>query len=645
MISVLKQAISLGWKETDRFVKKRFVWVVFFIIITTVFSALAPVALKYAIDGLGTGEYNTLDLNFFQDWGGVTQASIILSPAILILIYIFSLWLSRSSGELRWFFYGTAEQRLHRNISRHLFGHVLKLPLAFHLDRKTGALNQILAQGIAGYSILLNVAIFTIFPVIIEIVLISAVLAVFLAPSFLIILLLSVIGYSIAFAIGVAQISGPSREVSTTQINAYAALTDGILNSETVKYFTAENFINEQYDTSLAQAESGWASFYACKTKNGLLVACVFAISLGSAILLASQQVMQGAITIGDFVLINTYMLQIIRPMEALGVAFRSAVQGVAFIEKMLDLLDKETENFEVIQGTIASVSLSSIDGKKFPTGSGGELVFDQVMFSYHLDRLELGDKHKPVLQNVSFVIKPGKVTAIVGRSGAGKSSIIRLLLRFFEPDQGDILLNGVSTRDMPLSDLRQYIAVVPQDTVLFNNTIAYNIGFGKQGSTQADIEKAAKRADIHEKIMMMPQGYQTTVGERGLKLSGGEKQRVSIARAALKNPKIFVFDEATSSLDTKTERQILDNLIMVSKNAATLIVAHRLSTVVHADEILVLEKGEIIERGNHNQLLQAKGTYAAMWYAQQSDKKTDNLKTGGHDGKIKLSTVKLETR
>jgi len=637
MIHILKQAISLGWRETDSFAKRRFVWVIFLIIVTAVFSAFAPVALKYAVDVLGTGEYKVLDLAFFRDWPGAPPSSVILGPAALIFIYIFSLWLSRSSGELRWFFYGTADQRLHRNISRHLFGHVLKLPLAFHLDRKTGALNQTLVQGIAGYSIVLNIAIFTIFPVLIEIVLIGAVLAVFLPPAFLMILLLSLMGYTIAFAIGVARIGGPSKEVSTTQIEAYAALTDSILNSETVKYFTAEHFVNQQYDRSLAKAESGWASFYACKARNGLLVAGVFALSLGAAVLLGGRQVAHGAMTIGDFVLINTYMLQIIRPMEALGVAFRSAVQGVAFIEKMLDLLDKKTENFSPVPGNSAPVKRPAALGEKTLDISGGKLVFDRVSFSYLAARRGLNDTPRPVLQNISFTVNPGKVTAIVGHSGAGKSSIIRLLLRFFEPCRGDILLNGLSTRDIPLSDLRRDIAVVPQDTVLFNNTIAYNIGFGRPGAAQAEIIAAAKKAHIHDRIMDMPDGYQTIVGERGLKLSGGEKQRVSIARAALKNPRIFVFDEATSSLDSKTERRILDNLIAVSEKATTLMIAHRLSTVVHADEILVLERGEIAERGDHDALLRKGGAYAAMWRSQQ--RKGNRPGADSRDGLAKLET------
>jgi len=627
MVSTLRRAIALGLEEADGFVKKRLMAVGGFILITAAFSAAVPLALKFAVDALGTGGFQTLDVSLFQDRGVSAEFSLTMGPAALILIYIFSLWISRSSGELRWYFYGTADQRLHRNISRRLFDHVMKLPLAFHLDRQTGALNQTLAQGIAGYSIIFNHMVFTLFPVLIEITVISVVLAFFLSPVFIVILLLSVLGYGIVFAIGVAQITGPSRTVSSTQIEAYAVLTDNILNSETVKYFTAENHINEQYDDRLANAEKGWTIFYAYKTLNGLLIAGVFALSLGSAIVLAAHQVMLGTMTIGDFVLINAYMLQIIRPMEQLGDAFKSIVHAIAFIEKMLVLLDKKTENFSDIKSVTLAVSDPVMDGKIFSTSHKTELVFDHVMFSYPSDRLDSKDKYKAVLNDISFTVKPGKITAIVGRSGAGKSSLIRLLLRFFDPDQGDILLNGVSTRTIPLSELRQFIAVVPQDTVLFNNTIAYNIGFGKQGCTLAEIERAAKKAHIHDKVMKMPEGYQTMVGERGLKLSGGEKQRISIARASLKDPQIYVFDEATSSLDTNTERQILDNLIAVSQKATTLMIAHRLSTVTHADEILVLDQGEIIERGNHEQLLQINGTYASMWQSQQRDKKVIKIR------------------
>ncbi|PCI51100.1 MAG: hypothetical protein COB49_02770 [Alphaproteobacteria bacterium] len=623
MIRTLQQTLLLGWNEADNFVKKRLILVFFLIIITAAFSALAPIALKYSIDGFSAKELNIADQKSFQAWDILSQPNEIFSPIILIIFYIFCLWISKSSEEIKWFFYGTADQRIKRNISKRLFGHVLKLPLAFHLDRKSGALNQTLVQGITGYSMLLNIITFTILPVLLEITFISIILALLLPTVFLVLLVFSVIVYAAAFYFGGVQINEPIKEVSTNEVESYATLMDCLLNSETVKYFTAENYVNNQYDARLAKAELGWASFYERKTKNGFLVSCIFAISLGSAVVLAGNNVMQETMTIGDFVLINTYMLQIIRPMEALGKAFQGAVHGLAFIEKMLGLLNTETENFTEAHGKDSSI-IHSLDAVNFPPKiDGGELAFEDVSFSY---KSEICINNKPLLKKINFVIKPGKVTAIVGHSGSGKSSIIRLLLKFFEQTSGDILLNGISTNKIPLSTLRQYIAVVPQDTILFNNSIAYNIGFGKEDATLTEIEDAAKKAHIHDKIMAMPLGYQTIVGERGLKLSGGEKQRISIARASLKNPLIFVFDEATSSLDSETERQVLDNLIKVSKNTTTLIITHRLSTVVHADEILVLSEGEFIERGRHEYLLRAKGIYANMWNAQNCTQRETNI-------------------
>ena len=597
---VLKRAFTFARTGTDKFVKGRLGLALMLVFATAVLAALAPIALKYAVDALGSGQPVKLSLGFLSDWSFVAENSVTLGPVALISFYLISLWISRSLGEFRWFLYGTADQRLHRNLSRRLFDHVIKLPMSFHLERRTGALNQTLVQGLAGYSILLNHAIFTLLPVLVEMSIIGAVLAFFFDGEFLLILAASVIAYGAAFAIGVKQIIGPSRAVSTSQVDAFANLTDSILNTETVKYFTAEQRVNDRYDEALAKSERQWASFYLRKSVNGLLVAGVFALSLGAAILFGAQRVMDGSMTIGGFILVNAYMLQIVRPMETLGAAFRDIAYGVAFIEKMADLMARKAE--------YADRPLLAAEEKQ---GLGaGNLAFEQVNFSYLPDR--------PVLNGISFTVGLGKTVGIVGSSGAGKSSLIRLLMRLYEPDSGGILLNGNSIFGMPLEAVRGAIAIVPQDTVLFNDTIAYNIGFGRQGCTQADIEHAARLAHIHDRIMAMPKGYQTIVGERGLKLSGGEKQRVSIARAVLKRPQIFIFDEATSSLDTKTELSILNNLIEVSKGMTTLIIAHRLSTVVHADEILVLDHGRIIERDSHGALLQKNGLYADMWRAQQ---------------------------
>ncbi|QLC24897.1 ABC transporter ATP-binding protein/permease [Parasphingopyxis algicola] len=592
----LRQAFALARIEADGLVKRRLGWALIFVIMTAALAALAPIALKYAVDALERGE----PIGLFDVGGMASGPALMLGPIALVAFYLLGLWASRSFGELRWFLYGTADRRLHRNLSRRLLDHVLKLPMSFHLDRRTGGLNQTLVQGLAGYSILLNHAVFTLLPVLIEVVLIGAVLLFFLELEFLLILLFSVVAYAAAFAIGVRSIIGPSRAVAETQVDAYANLTDSILNAETVKYFTAERHVGTRYDEALATSESEWRRFYWRKSLNGLLVALVFACSLGAAIILGARQVMAGQMTVGDFVLVNAYMLQIVRPMETLGAAFRDIAHGAAFLEKMTGLMVRDIE--------YPDRSSSSTELAHCAPGAG-RLEFDAVGFAYLPGR--------PVLHDINFVVASGRTVGIVGGSGAGKSSIIRLLMRLYDPDSGEIRLNGVSTRAMPLEELRRAIAVVPQDAVLFNESIAYNIGFGRPNASLADIEQAARFAHIHDKITAMPDGYQTRVGERGLKLSGGEKQRVSIARAVLKRPQLFVFDEATSSLDSKTERGILDNLIEVSKGMTTLIIAHRLSTVRHADEILVVDQGRIVERGDHHALLEQGGAYVAMWKIQ----------------------------
>ena len=596
----IRQAILLAWKEVDGFVKRRLFWTLLLVLGTALFAALGPIALKYAIDSLNTGIPHQINLPVPDGWAILQDPTIMVGALGLIGIYAASLWVSRSLGELRWYFFGTADQRLHRRLSRRLFDHVINLPLAFHLDRKTGALNQILVQGLTGYGVLLNHAVFTVLPVLLEVLIIGAVIVAFLEPVFLVILGLSFLAYCVAFAIGAARILGPSRAVSTTQVAAYSNLTDSFLNAETVKCFTAEGHINDQYDAALEKSERQWAIFYGRKTANGILVAAVFALSLGSAVILGVSQVRAGTMTVGEFVLVNTYMLQIVRPLETLGAAFRDMAYAIAFIEKMLALMGRRREG-----GKPALVRMP----QPHQTGQG-TLEFKDVGFSYLPERT--------ILEKVSFRLEAGRTLAIVGDSGAGKSSIVRLLLRLYEPGSGEIYLNEKATRELSLSDLRQSVAVVMQDTILFNDTIAYNIAFGRAGCSQAEIEEAARLAHIHDRILQMPNGYQTIVGERGLKLSGGEKQRVAIARAALKKPQMFVFDEATSSLDSKTEQTILDNLLAVSKGMTTLIIAHRLSTITHADLILVMKDGSVIEQGNHDALIQRKGAYASMWRTQQ---------------------------
>jgi ATP-binding cassette subfamily B protein len=394
-------------------------------------------------------------------------------------------------------------------------------------------------------------------------------------------------------------IMAAARAASDSQVNATAVMTDSILNYETVKYFTAESVVQARVSQALTQTEDGWVGFYRRYAYNGLGVATIFAGFLGVTILYAAHEVQGGRMTVGSFVLVNTYMLQVVRPVEMLGYAMQSLSQGMAFLGKMFEIFREKPEPLST--GDIA------------PAGGGsgaGRLDFEAVGVSYRSDRV--------ILNDVNFTLPAGKTLGVVGGSGAGKSTLVRLLVRLIEPDTGRILLDGTSIGDLPLSTVREAIAVVPQDTVLFNDTIGYNIAFGKAGSTQAEVEHAARLAHLHDFIMSLPEGYDTRVGERGVKLSGGEKQRVSIARAAIKRPRIYVFDEATSSLDSNTEREILRNLREISRFSTTVVIAHRLSTVVHADEIVVLEGGTIVERGSHAALLRQNGRYASLWEAQQ---------------------------
>jgi ABC-type transport system involved in Fe-S cluster assembly fused permease/ATPase subunit len=485
-----------------------------------------------------------------------------------------------------------------RMLSERLFAHVMRLPLRFHLERQTGAISQALSNGLSGYQMVLHTLVFTILPVATELGTIVVVLSRLDHPAFLGLFSGAIVAYAMVFWYAAYTIVAAAHAASDSQVNAVAVMTDSILNYETVKYFTAESVVQERVSRALTQTEDGWVGFYRRYAYNGLGVATIFAGFLAVTILYAAREVQAGQMTVGSFVLVNTYMLQVVRPVEMLGYAMQNLSQGLAFLGKMFEIF---RERAEPPAGDIS------------PAGGGagpGRLDFEAVGVSYRSDRV--------ILKDVSLTVPAGKTLGVVGGSGAGKSTLVRLLVRLIEPDTGRILLDGTSIGDLPLQAVRQAIAVVPQETVLFNDTIGYNIAFGKAGSTQAEVEHAARLAHLHDFIMSLPDGYETRVGERGVKLSGGEKQRVSIARAAIKRPRIYVFDEATSSLDSNTEREILRNLREISRFSTTLVIAHRLSTVVHADEIVVLEGGTIVERGSHAALLRQNGRYASLWEAQQ---------------------------
>jgi ABC-type transport system involved in Fe-S cluster assembly fused permease/ATPase subunit len=577
----LREVISLIWTDANGFVRSRLVVALLLIMTASAMTALGPVALKLVVDG-------------FTGHGSAAGTSAVT----LIGLYVLSQWLARTVGEIRGLVYARAERRMSRMLSERLFAHVMRLPLRFHLERQTGAISQALDNGLNGYQMVLHTLVFTILPVATELGTIVVVLSRLDQPAFLGLFSGAIAAYAVVFWYSAYTIMAAANAAADSQVNATAVMTDSILNYETVKYFTAESVIQERVSRALTRTEDGWVGFYRRYAYNGLGVATIFAGFLGVTILYAAHEVQGGRMTVGSFVLVNTYMLQIVRPVEMLGYAMQSLSQGMAFLGKMFDILREKPEPF------------SADDPAAAGGGGAGRLDFEAVGVSYRSDRV--------ILKDVNFTLPAGKTLGVVGGSGAGKSTLVRLLARLIDPDTGRILLDGASIGDLPLSTVRQAIAVVPQDTVLFNDTIGYNIAFGKAGSTQAEVEHAARLAHLHEFIMSLPEGYDTKVGERGVKLSGGEKQRVSIARAAIKRPRIYVFDEATSSLDSNTEREILRNLREISRFCTTLVIAHRLSTVVHADEIVVLEGGTIVERGSHGALLRHNGRYASLWEAQQ---------------------------
>jgi len=584
-LQAIRTTVKLIWAETDAYTRRKLVQSFVFLVGFSALGALTPVVYKLLIDGLS----------------GHRAVRAYLTPLGLIAAFVLFQFLMRFCGELRNLVHGQALQRLNRRLSLRLFQHVFDLPLEYHLNRKTGAIGEILGQGLNGCHILLQHLVFTFLPVVFEFLATAVVLVNLGMRKYLLLLTVSGIAYGVVFARGARLITAPSAAVATAQIDAHSRLTDSLINYETVKFFGSERQIGQRFDSTMAHVESTFRGLLRIQTWNGLIVVTIFSASLAIALGLAGHDALRGLLTVGDFVLINTYVVRLVQPLESIGYAARDIAQGLGYLQNMLALLAELPET----DGGARSANGSPVRG---------ELAFEHVSLVYGTSRR--------VLTDVSFIAPPGQTLAIVGISGSGKSSLIRLLFRLYETSSGRILLDGRPIADMTLHDLRAAIAIVPQDTVLFNDTIGANICFGKNDATPEEIRGAARLARLDTLIESLPGGYDTPVGERGLKLSGGEKQRVAIARAALKQPRIFVFDEATSSLDSRTERDILQNLAEISKSCTTLVIAHRLSTVVHADKILVLNHGSLVEHGTHAALLETSGHYAQLWHAQQGSRR-----------------------
>jgi ABC-type transport system involved in Fe-S cluster assembly fused permease/ATPase subunit len=510
-------------------------------------------------------------------------------------------------AEAKQYLFAKVAQRAVRGAAMTAFRYLHSLSLQFHMDRQTGGMTRAIDRGAKGIEFMLTIAFFEVLPLFVEVVFVSVILWSLFGGAYAAVTFITVLAY-IYFTIRVTEWRIRFRRAMNTADEAAATrAVDSFLNYETVKYFNAEEVEAQRYDEAMKTYEK-----MAVKSTTSLSVVNIgqggiIAIGLMIMMIMAGFDIQNGQLTIGDFVAVNTYLLQLYLPLNFLGWVYRELRQALVDMERMFGLLDEKLD-------------IADRDGTAPLVISGGDLVFDNVHFSY-------GDR--AILKGVSFRVPAGKRVAIVGPSGSGKTTISRLLFRFYDPQSGAVRLDGQDLRDVTQNSLRAAIAVVPQDTVMFNASIGYNIGYGREDATQADIENAARLAAIDTFIAKLPQGYETMVGERGLKLSGGEKQRVAIARAILKRPYVFLFDEATSALDSRTEKEIQQALNDVSENQTTLMIAHRLSTIVHADEIIVLADGEVTERGTHQDLMHKRGLYFAMWQRQSSGFVTDSSVTG----------------
>ena len=571
------------WPKDSAWVRSRVVWAMALLILSKLISVATPFFYKGAVDALAEEGVPMLAL-------GAIGLTVAYGMARLMTV---------GFQQLRDAVFARVGQRALRMLALETFNHIHRLSMRYHITRKTGGLSRIIERGVKGVDFLLRFMLFSIGPLILELLLVGIILAVVFDFYYLLVVAVT-IGLYVWFTFAVTEWRVKlRRQMNDSDTDANQKAIDSLLNFETVKYFGAERREADRYDRAMARYEEA-----AIKTNYSLAFlnfgqSLLITAGLVGVMVMAAVGVQNGTLTVGDFVMVNAYMVQITIPLNFLGTVYREIRQALVDMGEMFNLLEQPAEVTDAADAKPLHVD-------------GGRVELDDVVFGYNADRA--------ILKGVSITAEPGQMVAIVGSTGSGKSTIGRLLFRFYDVNGGALRIDGQDVRNVTQDSLHAAIGVVPQDTVLFNDTIGYNIAYGRDGATRQEIEEAARAAQIHDFIMSLPDGYDTTVGERGLKLSGGEKQRVGIARTLLKDPPILLLDEATSALDSETESEIQEALMRAGRGRTVLTIAHRLSTIADADEIVVLEQGNVIERGTHEALLAREGRYAQLWRRQQSE-------------------------
>ncbi len=586
--AILRHLLAFVWPEGRPDLKLRLVLAGVALVAAKIVTIAMPLAYKAAVDSL-TG--------LPQNSGTAAAAQALAVPFALILAYGVARISMMGFVQLRDVLFTRISQHATRVLSTATFRHVHDLSLRFHLERKTGGLSRVLERGKGAIDLIVRMGALNLIPTILEVTFVCLLFGFYFGWQLVAIVLTMIVFYSwFSFFFSEKRIA-IRREYIEADTEASTKAVDSLLNYETVKYFGNERWEAERYDRSMAKYERATIRTYSSLAVLNAGQALIFTTGMVLSMLFAARGIARGTMTVGDFVLVNAVFIQLYQPLNFMGMIYRELKQALVDIEAMFDLLEQAPE-------------VKDRPGAKPLSVSKGAIKFEDVHFAY--------DEARPILSGVDFEVPAGHMVALVGPSGAGKSTISRLLYRFYDVKSGRILIDGQDIRDVTQESLRAAIGIVPQDTVLFNDTIEYNIRYGRVTATAAEVEEAARLAQIDEFIQQLPLGYKSMVGERGLKLSGGEKQRVAIARTLLKAPPILMLDEATSALDSFTEKEIQASLDRIAKNRTTLVIAHRLSTVIHADTILVMDKGQIVERGTHLSLLAAGGLYAGLWARQR---------------------------